>query len=619
MIADFHLLRPLWLLALLPLLLMLWYLHRRSRQSRSWQQIIDPQLQPYVLTQGSPGRRGGALFAIATAGLLAILALAGPSWQKLEQPVYRQQSALVILLDLSRSMDATDLRPSRLERARLKLHDLLQQRQEGQTALIVFAANAFVVTPLTDDTHTISSQLAAMTSDLMPSQGSRPDQAIRQALQLLRASGINRGSVLLISDGVDAEHIAAVQQAAAELATAGHQLQVIGVGSQQGAPIPNGGRGFIQDKQGNIVIARLQRDALQQIAASGHGHYQDMRIDEADIQTLLQQVQIDHQARQPAEPSRHTDQWLDQGAWLLLPLVLLASLAFRRGCLAALLLTVWLLPQSQPAMALDWQQLWQTADQRGQQAMQQQDYSQAAKQFNDPAWQAAAEYRAGNYQAAEQILQTLPGDQAAYNRGNALARQNRLAEAIEAYQQALTQNPDNQDAQYNLERVKQWQQQQQQSQDNSPDESSSSDDSSQAPSPSEQKSSQSSSEQQPSNTSPGDAQHTDQSSKHPPKNTEQATANPASSEQQPKDDPTRAEQQPPSQDQTDNQAQQPSEKATQTAQSMEQPPLTDSEQQQASEQWLRRIPDDPGGLWRRKFLYQHQKTLDNQHYEEKAW
>ncbi|MEO6147876.1 MAG: VWA domain-containing protein, partial [Sulfuriferula sp.] len=151
MISAFHFLRPLWLFALIPLILMLWMMWRRRLLSRSWQRVVDPRLLAHLLI-GKNARQGPwAMLAVGLGGLLAILALAGPAWQKLPQPVFRQQSALVLVLDLSLSMNATDIQPSRLERAKLKLRDILNQHKEGQTGLIVYAATPFVVSPLTTD------------------------------------------------------------------------------------------------------------------------------------------------------------------------------------------------------------------------------------------------------------------------------------------------------------------------------------------------------------------------------------------------------------------------------------------------------------------------------------
>ena len=156
MIEQFHFLRPAWLLALLPLGALLWYMAKGKRLSRSWQAVIDPDLLPHLLVGQVQLRRNWSLVTMGFGGLFAIIALAGPVWDKLPQPVFRPQAALVIALDLSRSMDANDIKPSRLTRARHKVTDIMAQRSEGQTALIAYAAEAFAVTPLTEDDSTIN-------------------------------------------------------------------------------------------------------------------------------------------------------------------------------------------------------------------------------------------------------------------------------------------------------------------------------------------------------------------------------------------------------------------------------------------------------------------------------
>ncbi|MEN8261658.1 MAG: VWA domain-containing protein, partial [Pseudomonadota bacterium] len=176
--AEFHFLRPLWFLAILPLVLLLWFLWRRNRRAGQWATVCDARLLPHILIQRNGRRSPWPLTLFATGGVLAVTALAGPAWEQLPTPVFRTESYLVIALDLSRSMDAADIKPSRLIRARYKLADILELRTEGQTALIVYAAVAFTVPPLTDDTATIASQLPALTTGLVPVQGSHAGRAL---------------------------------------------------------------------------------------------------------------------------------------------------------------------------------------------------------------------------------------------------------------------------------------------------------------------------------------------------------------------------------------------------------------------------------------------------------
>ena len=189
MLADLHFLRPHWLWVL-PLVILARGATRASQAGwGGWQNVVSQALAPYVLSV-TPNRQAEyRWWLLGLGGVLAVLALAGPAWQRIEQPVFRSDQALVIALDLSRSMDAQDISPSRLLRARLKILDILERRKSGQTALVVYSANAFTVTPLTTDTDTIAALVSSLSTDIMPSQGSYPIAAINKGRELLENAG----------------------------------------------------------------------------------------------------------------------------------------------------------------------------------------------------------------------------------------------------------------------------------------------------------------------------------------------------------------------------------------------------------------------------------------------
>lgn len=602
-ISAFHFLRPAWLLALLPLAALLRLIWRRRLASRSWTNVVDAPLLPHLLL-GEDGRRSPRpLLALGLGGVLAILALAGPTWHKLEQPVYRRQSSLVVLLDLSRSMDAADIPPSRLQRAKLKLRDILRQRQEGDTALIVFAATPFVVTPLTSDTRTIASQLDVMTTDLMPVQGSRPDRAIRLAQKLLKQAGATHGGVLLITDGINGPEPAALRDAIRDLVGAGHRLSVLGVGTTQGAPIPDPQGGFVKDKDGAIVVAKLDDAVLAALARQGEGAYRRLATDDSDFHALL--APFDNKlarAQDKQAAGVNSDQWRDEGPWLLLPLLVLGALAFRRGYLLVLLLII--LPHAHPAYAFDWSELWLRADQRGEKAMAAKEPQRAAQLFQDPQWRAAADYRAGNYQAAVASLKGIDTALADYNRGNALARLGHLPEAVSAYGAALKRQPGFDDARHNRDLLEKMLKP-------SPQKPSPSSHGKQGKSSGSPQSSQSSSGQGKSAQGSDQAQPAqDQSGK--PGAGQQGGAPQAAGQQG-------ADTGKPAQDQAAGQA---AGKETTPGGAQESAQAAQENRQEmtrADRQWLRRIPDDPGGLWRRKFLYQYKQQQQDQGSEKQAW
>lgn len=324
--SDLHFLRPEWLLAIPAWLALVAWARRSTRGESAWDRVCDPGLAPHVMDGGAPSRSRTFQLLAALAGIVAIVALAGPAWRELPQPVFRGQAALVIALDVSRSMNAEDIEPSRLARARLKVRDILDQRVDGQTALVAYAGDAFTVTPLTDDTRTIAALLPSLEPDMMPSPGSRPDRAIERGLALLRQAGTPRGRVLLVTDAAAGPRVdAAVER----LAGAGYTLSVIGVGTPGGAPIPDGD-GFVRDDAGDVVVTALDEPALRALAARGGGTYARYRVDDADIGQVLPPSES---AEEAVPAALETDRWREEGPWLLLLLVVAVLPLFRRGSL----------------------------------------------------------------------------------------------------------------------------------------------------------------------------------------------------------------------------------------------------------------------------------------------
>ena len=383
--AEFHFLRPEWLVALPVIAALTVVLARRRLAPGSWLAVIDPRLVPHVLSTSQVKGQSYRWWLMLLGGTLAVLALAGPSWNRIEQPVFRSEQALVIALDLSRSMDAQDLTPSRLTRARLKILDILERRASGQTALVVYSSNAFTVTPLTTDADTIAALVNSLSTDIMPSRGSYPVAAIEKGRQLLEQAGVTFGEILLITDGGSSP---GAERAAEELRAAGYTLSVLGVGTPEGAPIPRAGGGFVTDRVGNIAVPRLETTGLRSLAAVGGGHYMQLRADDHDIDTLLSGTVS---AGAATDNALATDQWREEGPWLLLLLVPLAAMAFRRGLVLVLL--VFLLPAPEVAMAFGWDDLWLTRDQQAQRELEQGNPADAAALFENPSWQAVASYR----------------------------------------------------------------------------------------------------------------------------------------------------------------------------------------------------------------------------------
>ena len=609
---EFHFLRPDWFWLLPPLALLLFWLWRQQLHSRSWQAVCDPQLLPYLLLGRSQRRRNWPLHLILLALLLTVIALAGPTWERLPQPLFRQHSALVILLDLSASMNSADLKPSRLVRAQLKIADILKQRREGQTALVVFAGDAFTVTPLTDDGKTIAALLDSLEPGLMPTFGSQPELAIMQGRQLLQQAGLAQGDLLLVTDDDEPE---GANAEAARLRKDGYRLSVLGVGTEAGAPIPLPDGGFFKDTAGQVVLPRLKPAALQQLAQAGGGKYQTIRVDDQDLQTLLAGTFHERLVAEQQQSDQLGDRWLEAGVWLLWPLALLVAGAFRRGWLTMIVLCGFM---TQPAQAFDWQQLWQRSDQQGAQTFAEEDYATAAQQFEDPRWQSSALYRDGKYAEAAKLLEAAESADDWYNQGNALARQGDLSKALNAYDEALELNPQDQDALHNKQLVEEALKQQQQEQQSSGDGESSEEDGES----SQQKGDSSpqeddSSKQQESDSKASQEDQLSSSDSSQQQEQEDAQSNDSESKEAESDQQEQQEAESQSAEAAKDQESEAQENEAQSATetSDEQPT---SEEQRASQQWLQRIPDDPGGLLRRKFLYQYRQR-DGRQTSDKPW
>ncbi|MDD2801275.1 MAG: VWA domain-containing protein, partial [Methylococcales bacterium] len=560
-------------------------------------------LLPYLLQQKAVKQSRLPLTAGAIAGLLSIIALAGPTWQRLPSPVFKNDSAVVIALDISRTMDAQDIKPSRLIRARYKIADILKRRKDGQTALLVYAGDAFTVTPLTDDNNTIDSQLPALDTSLLAfAPGRNTPLVLKKAMELLRRAGALTGHIIFVTDGADVdEALPAVK------ALENYRLSVLGVGSDDGGPIALQDGGFLKDKQGNIVIPKLAADELASLAKAGNGVYQAISADDSDIETLL--ANVDKPNEQGVENKNMLlDQWDDKGPWVLLLALPLAALTFRKGLLCIGLLL--LLPLPKNSYAFEWEDLWQTKNQQAQEAYKNNQFEQAAEKFENPEWKAAAQYKAGQYQQAAETLNNSMSTDAAYNKGNALAQQGQLEEAVKAYEKALQLDPNHSDAKYNkdlvekeLEKQKQQQQQENKDQkkDDQQDKKEQSKDNSEQKNDKDGKKPESSDEQQKSDQKPESSEQQQQEQdpeKQPEKSEQQESA-----KQQEQKNKAEEEKQDAGQAKSAEQKQEEQDKTKQSPVQAEEKPKDETEQ--ANQQWLNRIPDDPAGLLRRKFEYQY--------------
>lgn len=626
LINQFHFLRPWWLIALAPVFvvaLLLWY---QKHNARSWQQMVAPELLQYLLDGQTTRIRPWQLIALLLAWIISCIALAGPSWEKRPVAVEQNQQALVLLLDLSPSMMSEDIKPSRLVRARLKIADLLRLRKDGQTALLVYAGDVHVVTPLTDDTETINNIIPALHPNIMPAQGSNTEEAVSHAIQLLKNAAITQGDLLLITDGIDKDaqyNISEIMNRESQ-----YRLSILGVGGTAPTPIPSGKGGFVRDNKRNIVTTQLNAGELQNLANQSRGRYRTLASTSSDIDYLMDLPTPKKEETHRVE--RDFDSWYDRGHWLVLLLLPIILYCFRRGVLLCFLLIPLAGLTPSKSYALGWDDLWKNKNQQAYEKLQQDQAAEAAQQFDHPDWKASAQYRAGDYEeAAKNFAQTDTAD-AHYNRGNALAKANKLPEAIKAYDQALKLNPELEDAKTNRKLVedllKQQQNQDQQNQNQDKDDQDKKDQQQdqekqdQGNNEQQKDQQQQDKNEQQKQQDQNNQQNQDQQQNQSDQQSQQDQQSSAGQdEQQKQSEQEKSDQEQPQQEKTEEEKaaeaaqreqeeQQAADEKLQQMQAGEPKDdgLTD-EERQAMEQWLRRIPDDPGGLLRNKFNYEHYK------------
>ena len=584
MVDGFHLLRPelLWGLLICPLLAVaLW--HRRTRQG-DWSRAIDPELLPYLMPDHSGKTRQTTIWMPTLLLSLIVLAAAGPSLRQVELPVIKRADALVLVLDLSASMLAADVQPSRIRRARQKILDLLELRVEGVTGLVVFAGDAHVVTPLTDDARTIANLMPALSPNIMPLPGANATSGIEAAANLLITAGAQGGQILLMTDGLPGFDTVRAKNA---LESSGAAVAVMAIGTKAGAPIPLPNGGFLKDDAGEIVIPTLDRQAIDQIASTLNAPVEQISLDERDIKSLTRRNNLAAQGE--LDLARQTDAWQDQGFWLAALVALLLLPAFRKGALVSLLLLV--VMQSETSQAAEWEDLWLTPDQQGAQRLAAGDASGAAERFDQSPWRGMAEFEAGAYDRAAGSFASEPSADGLFNQGNALAMQGDLRGAINAYERSLSLQPNAEDAVANrdfIQSLLDQQEDQEQEEEQEGEEQSQQDEQSEQNDASDSDSGGDgeSSDQQDDSQQAGDGQQDEAN--------DQEESEPQAGDQ----DPNTADR--------DQQAADQLEAATQEQMAKFDEAL---EEQQALEQWLRRVPDDPGGLLRRKFRYQTMQRL----------
>ncbi len=587
-LASLHFLRPYWFWALLLLPALGWLWRAREQRRNVWRDAVDPHLLPHLLVRGNKVVRGGVWLG-ALGFVIAVLALAGPSWRQSEQPLWQSHTPLVIALDLSESILAEDLPPSRLQQARAKIATLLRERTDGQVALVVYAGEPFTVAPLTDDAANVSLFLDALEPDVMPVDGQSADRAIEWSARLLRQAGFDSGDILLLTDRANPQATAAAAAAAAQ----GFRVSALGLGTAAGAPY--------RTRTGGIDRARLEPASLQALVAAGGGSYRALTVDDGDLEALG--LLDREQAGAYSARGQKGLAWQDQGYWLLPLLMLLVLFAFRRGGAASRVLVLCLvLPLAMPAQAAEggW---WQRGDQAQHQRIE----------------QGAAAYRQGDFAGAEQAFAGIDTATGRYNHGNALAKLGRYDEAIAAYDEALAHQPGMEDAIANraaVEAARQRQQQEGGGQQNRQDQQNSQGrDPQNQDGQGQQQGDTGQDQKNPSSAGDEDRDQKQDGEPSPsPSDPQSGQSSDARGEQQEAEDAQAQQAADEAQRQRMQEAMEQSRanageagEGDETRAAAQAETAEERERRQAHEAWLRRVPDEPGGLLKTKFRLEYER------------
>ena len=643
---QFHFLRPEWFAAIIPLLLLVILIRKATAKQSGWQSVIPSHLYQYMVIGKTEVGAKPPIMLLAIAWFVSVIALAGPTWERLPQPVYQLKMGHVLVIDMSLSMRATDMTPDRLTRAKYKAIDLVNAIGEGEMGLVAYAGDAFVISPLTEDAANITTLIPSLSPEIMPVPGSDPLLGIESAAALLTNAGYNSGMIYWITDGIELAQQNELQEYVASIP---FTLNALTVGTAEGAPIRQQSGELLKDHTGSIVIPKLNDNAVKGVVKTSGGRFESFTSNDADIEALAAISLLDKGNSEEDEEDSNIqgDQWKEVGPYLVVLLLPLAAFAFKRGLVFLLLVGLLSPPVMLKAHALQgsdvaserqsgiensaqpkslswWQKPFMNDNQEALNSYQRGKYKDAVSQFDDKLWKASSLYKSGEYERALAAFENIPGPESLYNQGNALAKLGKLEKAIEKYELALQEAPDFEDAKANKKIIEdlleQQAQQEKQNQQQGSDQNQNQD---------TQQNNGEDDQQQSGEPNNQDGEQNDNSDQQSGQNQQQNSTeqngeqqNSDNAERSEDSEPSEPEQQEPS-SQQDNagqgenaqqnsaQALNEEESSAQEAEAMQSQAgeLSDAEKEelQRMESLMRRVPDDPAFLLKRKMQLEAQK------------
>jgi Ca-activated chloride channel family protein len=451
-LTAFHFLRPIWLLLLIPAALLPFVWLRRNDVRARWRNLIAPQLLDHLIVGEKTRRRVQPVHTLSALIALGAIAVAGPTWQQERPPFDQDKAPLVVVLELARSMDATDIAPTRIERAKQKVLDLAAARKGARTGLVVFASSAHLVVPPTEDPAMLELYVPALAPELMPRDGRNAAAGLDLAERMLQKDEA-AGTIVFMSDGFDESRTDEfVRIAKASM----HQLLWLAVGTENGGAIrkPNGE--LATDEAGRPVTGAFDAAAIRKITQAASIPLASMRADDEDVEWIQRRAQVYLEA---AQEEKIVPRWKETGYWLIVPILVIALYCFRRGWTVKWLPVVLIVcgamgvQDEARAASFEWLDLFATHDQQGRWRFEHGDYKGAAQRFDDPMWKGRAQYLAGDYADALETFSRMDTPDAYFYIGNTLAHLKDYEGALKAYDNALARRADFADARVNREVV----------------------------------------------------------------------------------------------------------------------------------------------------------------------
>lgn len=591
----------LWALSVLPAFWIAYLIFYKNKPSYpQLEKYIDAHLLPYLINK--PGlqanRRILKGFLWSFTFICLVVAMAGPRWNLREIETYSKDQSLVILLDLSESMNAEDTKPTRLIRAKQKIEDLINQSQGTKIGLIAFAADPHMISPLTDDKETVRHLLLSLETDLVYVQGSKLAPTLDMGLKLLENEPGTNKALLVISDGGFEDNSFPLKK----IKDKGIAIHVMGVGTKEGSPMKDRKGNHIK-KEGKLVFSKLEEDRLKNLAKEGGGRYIEANYSNDELAIL---EDLANSANNEVQVGRKKELWDEGFYYLLFPIIPAMLWWFRKGSLFSI---IFFLPLFSIEGTLS--HYFMNSDERGKIAFENDAYLEAADLFQDPYCKGVALYSAKEFEQAEKCFKDAARDntksEPLFNLGNTYVQQKKFKDAISAYEQVLEKWPDHIKAKENLELVKKMQENEKSQKNDQKDKQKGDEKNQDDKSNSDPDKKDSSSDE---TKKEGDDDNSSEKEKSDPKNGEQS---PQDSEKEEPSDSKDEESKEPPKEQDRNE--QDGKEQDETISDKEEEKEVESEERCARSQadqdadaWLNRIQNDPKTFLKNKFFIESRKN-----------